>query len=49
MRHAAERLEQAGVLVKQAAEEVGFADPFHFSRVFRSVLGLSPMAFRNLR
>jgi len=49
MRHAAERLQQAGTLVKQVAEEVGFADPFHFSRVFRSVLGLSPLAFRNLR
>ncbi|MGC3956732.1 MAG: AraC family transcriptional regulator [Verrucomicrobiota bacterium] len=49
MRHAAERLQQPGTLVKQVAEAVGFVDPFHFSRVFRSVLGLSPMAFRKLR
>jgi AraC-like DNA-binding protein len=46
---AATRLQQTGVLVKQVAEEVGFSDPFHFSRVFRSVLGLSPDAFRQLR
>lgn len=48
MRHAAERLQQPGALVKQVAEETGFADPFHFSRVFRNVLGLSPLAFRKL-
>lgn len=49
MNFAAERLQQSGALVKQVAEETGFSDPFHFSRVFRSVMGLSPVAFRGLR
>jgi AraC-like DNA-binding protein len=49
MNFAADRLRQTGVLVKQVAEEVGFNDPYHFSRVFRSTLGLSPAAFRRLR
>jgi AraC-like DNA-binding protein len=49
MTFAAERLQQPGALVKQVAEEAGFSDAFHFSRVFRSVLGLSPAAFRRLR
>jgi AraC-like DNA-binding protein len=49
MNHAAERLQQPGAIVKQIAEETGFADPFHFSRVFKSVLGLSPSEFRALR
>jgi len=49
MNHAAERLQQPGALVKRVAEESGFADPFHFSRVFTSVFGLSPTAFRGLR
>ena len=49
MNHAAERLQQPGALVKQVAEETGFTDPFHFSRVFTSVCGLSPTAFRGLR
>lgn len=49
MNQAAEMLRLPGVLVKQAAEQVGFADPFHFSRAFKSVLGLSPDAFRRLR
>lgn len=48
MNHAAERLRQPGVLVKQAAEEVGFADPFHFSRVFKNILGLAPDSFRRI-
>jgi len=49
MNLAAERLQQPGVLVKQAAEEIGFSDPFHFSRVFRNILGMSPSKFRNFR
>ena len=49
MNQAAEMLRLPGVLVKQAAEQVGFGDPFHFSRAFKSVLGLSPDAFRRLR
>ena len=49
MNHAAERLKQPGRYVKQVAEEAGFADQFHFSRVFTSVFGLSPTAFRGLR
>ena len=40
LNHAAGRLQQPGTLVKQAADETGFADPFHFSRVFRNVLGV---------
>jgi AraC-like DNA-binding protein len=40
---------QPGALVKQVSEQAGFADPFHFSRTFKSVLGLSPEQFRRLR
>lgn len=49
MNHAAEQLQQPGALVKRVAEETGFADPFHFSRVFSSFFGMSPAAFRDLR
>ncbi len=49
MNLAAERLRNPGVLVKQVAAELGFGDPFHFSRAFKGVLGLSPEAFRRLR
>lgn len=49
MNHAAGRLAQRDVLVKQVAVETGFADPLHFSRVFKKMLGLSPEAFRQNR
>jgi AraC-like DNA-binding protein len=42
MTHAAARLREPGILVKQVSAELGFATPFHFSRVFRSVHGISP-------
>lgn len=46
---AAEQLRQPGALVKQAAGAAGFDNPFHFSRLFKSVFGLPPDAFRRLR
>jgi len=49
MNYAAGRLHEPGVLVKQVAAELGFDDPFHFSRAFKRVLGVSPEAFRRLR
>ena len=45
MRDAAQRLAIPGTLAKQVAQEMGFADPFHFSRVFRRVIGVSPSQF----
>jgi AraC-like DNA-binding protein len=49
MNDAAEQLQQPEALVKNVAAELGFTNPFHFSRVFKSVFGISPDAFRNLR
>ncbi len=49
MNLAAEWLQRPDALVKQVAEKSGFGDPFHFSRAFKSVFGLSPDAFRRLR
>ncbi len=49
MNQAAERLQNPGTLVKKVAAELGFSDPFYFSRAFKSVFGLSPDGFRRLR
>jgi len=49
MNFAASRLRMPDVMIKQVAEETGFQDPFHFSRVFRNTLGLSPNNFRSFR
>jgi len=43
--HAAERIARGNLLVKSAAAEVGFDDPYHFSRVFRKVHGIPPSKF----
>ena len=49
MNLAAEWLQQPGALVKQIAERAGFSDQFHFSRAFKSALGVAPDIFRRMR
>lgn len=45
---AAEYLLDSGALVKEAAERVGFADPYHFARCFRAVHGVPPSRMRGI-
>jgi AraC-like DNA-binding protein len=47
MNHAAADLIRSGRLVKQIAHEVGYDDPYQFSRVFKRFHGLSPQNFAN--
>jgi AraC-like DNA-binding protein len=49
MNAAAGQLRQPGALVKNVAADLGFANPFHFSRVFKSVFAVAPESFRKLR
>ena len=46
---AAEFLVENGGLVKEAAQRVGFDDPYHFSRAFKAVHGVAPRALLNYR
>lgn len=46
---AAEFLVDTGGLVKEAAQRVGFSDPFHFARCFRAVHGVPPSSLRGRR
>jgi AraC-like DNA-binding protein len=48
MRHAAALLDGGGRIVREVADELGL-DPFHFSRVFKRVHGLSPAEFLKRR
>lgn len=48
MNRAALDLIRTGGLVKEVAERAGYPDPYHFSRVFKSVHGVSPARFRSL-
>lgn len=45
MRRATDLLNGSPALIKQVAKAVGFADPYHFSRVFKKIYGVSPRAF----
>ncbi len=42
MQAATTRLSEPGRMVKEVAEEFGFADPYHFSRVFKRFTALPP-------
>lgn len=48
MDRAAELLLFSNLMIKEVAAEVGFDDPYHFSRVFKRVRGLSPTDFAGL-
>jgi AraC family transcriptional regulator len=43
---AAEILMDHATLVKEAANQVGFVDPYHFSRCFKKVHGVAPKEFQ---
>jgi AraC-like DNA-binding protein len=49
MAFAAEHLQKPGVLIKEIAFALRFDDPFHFSRAFKKVFGISPKSFKRLR
>ncbi|TWT47555.1 AraC family transcriptional regulator [Botrimarina hoheduenensis] len=49
MNFAAEQLSADDRKISDIAREVGYPDPFHFSRTFKSVFGVSPSQFRRLR
>lgn len=49
MNLAAEHLVEHGGLVKEAAQRLGFADPYHFSRAFKAVHGVAPQTLRRYR
>ncbi|QBG47312.1 AraC family transcriptional regulator [Verrucomicrobia bacterium S94] len=45
MSKAADLLSSGDFLIKQVGEQVGFPDPYHFSRVFKRVYGIPPETF----
>lgn len=45
-RVAARRLLSQGLSVAQTAERLDYANPYHFSRVFKAVTGIAPFAVR---
>jgi AraC family transcriptional regulator of arabinose operon len=47
LQRACELLDQTELPVQSVAAECGFENPFHFSRSFKSHIGVSPRAYRN--
>jgi AraC-like DNA-binding protein len=45
MGRAAELLVHSDLLIKQVAQAIGLNDPYHFSKVFKKIHGVSPNAF----
>ena len=45
MARAKELLREEGHTVRQAGIEVGMQDPYHFSKQFKNIVGISPSAF----
>lgn len=48
MEHACLLLDQSSQPIKDIAGEIGFQDPYYFSRQFKKIIGLSPKAYRKL-
>jgi AraC-like DNA-binding protein len=46
MKRAGELLEGSNLQVKEIARQIGYQDPFYFSRLFKSVHGIAPRAYR---
>lgn len=48
MNYAAEILQSGDALIKEVADEVGYDDPYQFSRAFKKTIGISPGQFARL-
>lgn len=47
MRRASELLRNRNLTVKETADLLGYDDPYYFSRMFKSVMGVAPRHYRN--
>lgn len=48
MQHACHRIETSDDPIKDIAFELGYDDPYYFSRIFRKTIGVSPGKYRKL-
>jgi AraC-like DNA-binding protein len=38
-----------GVKIKDVAKEIGYDDPYYFSRLFKKLMGMSPEQYRAIK
>ncbi|MDG0808178.1 AraC family transcriptional regulator [Cohnella rhizosphaerae] len=48
MQRAGQLLSLTGMAIKEIAAEVGFGDPYYFSRMFKKLMGVSPSDYRSV-
>ncbi|CAI6083714.1 AraC family transcriptional regulator [Cohnella sp. JJ-181] len=48
MQRAGQLLSLTGMSIKEIAADVGFADPYYFSRMFKKLMGVSPSEYRSV-
>ncbi|MDG6099934.1 helix-turn-helix domain-containing protein [Alteromonas sp. ZYF713] len=46
IRRACDQLYQTNLSVQEIAEQLGYSDPYYFSRIFKRVQGISPIKYR---
>lgn len=49
IQHASKLLDFSSLKINEIAQQVGYQDPFYFSRIFSKVMGKSPKAYRSLK
>lgn len=47
IQHASRLLDFSSLRVNEIGNQVGYSDPFYFSRIFSKIMGKSPIAYRN--
>ncbi|MBD1390413.1 AraC family transcriptional regulator [Neiella sp. HB171785] len=48
VRKACDQLYQTNLSVREIAEQLGYSDPYYFSRIFKKVQGVSPAQYRTI-
>ena len=46
MQHACQLLDVTPLYVKEIAQQLGYQDPYYFSRIFKKIMQVSPVAYR---
>jgi len=49
IQHACSQLDNSDIAIKDIASDLGYSDPYYFSRLFKKLVGISPKQYRDSR
>ena len=49
IKHACELIDRTQLPIKQISSQLGYDDPYYFSRLFKKIMGLSPKQYRQIK